>query len=60
MTMTQAARRTGEPPGSVLGASLTGPAGYRHRVSALIESPAFYPQLSGREHLRVPLPWLAS
>src|SRR5215211_2485033 len=39
--------------GSVLGASIADPAAYLPRVGALIESPAFYPSLSGAENLRV-------
>ena len=38
--------------GSILGGSLDNPATYLHKVGALIESPAFYPQLSGRDNLR--------
>src|SRR5580698_256113 len=38
--------------GTILGGSLTEPATYMHEVGALIESPAFYPQLSGRENLK--------
>src|SRR5246127_2546944 len=38
--------------GSILGGSLTDPASYLHKVGALIESPVFYPQLSGRDNLR--------
>jgi ABC-2 type transport system ATP-binding protein len=38
--------------GSILGGSLTRPASYLHKVGALIESPAFYPQLSGRDNLK--------
>src|ERR1700728_4626317 len=38
--------------GTILGGSLTEPATYLHKVGALIESPAFYPQLSGRENLK--------
>src|SRR6202000_1209078 len=38
--------------GSILGGSLTDPASYLHKVGALIESPAFYPQLSGRDNLK--------
>src|ERR1700723_2682926 len=38
--------------GSILGGSLAAPASYLHKVGALIESPAFYPQLSGRENLK--------
>jgi ABC-2 type transport system ATP-binding protein len=37
--------------GSILGGSLTAPASYLHKVGALIEAPAFYPQLSGRDNL---------
>lgn len=39
--------------GEVLGHSIADPSGYLHRVGALIESPAFYPTLTGRENLRV-------
>ncbi|MCU1455410.1 MAG: transporter related protein [Acidimicrobiales bacterium] len=39
--------------GTVLGASIEEPASYLHDVGALIESPAFYPSLSGAENLRV-------
>src|SRR5260221_8416295 len=38
--------------GSILGGRLTDPASYLHKVGALIESPAFYPQLSGRDNLK--------
>jgi ABC-2 type transport system ATP-binding protein len=38
--------------GTILGGSLTEPATYLSKVGALIESPAFYPQLSGRENLK--------
>jgi ABC-2 type transport system ATP-binding protein len=38
--------------GSILGGSLSDPASYLHKVGALIESPAFYPQLSGRDNLK--------
>jgi ABC-2 type transport system ATP-binding protein len=38
--------------GSILGGSLTDPASYLHKTGALIESPAFYPQLSGRDNLK--------
>src|SRR5271170_2206009 len=38
--------------GRILGGSLAEPATYLHKVGALIESPAFYPQLSGRENLK--------
>ena len=39
--------------GAVLGHSIAEPAAYLSRVGALIESPAFYPALSGAENLRV-------
>ena len=38
--------------GTILGGSLGEPATYLPKVGALIESPAFYPQLSGRENLK--------
>jgi ABC-2 type transport system ATP-binding protein len=38
--------------GSILGGSLTQPASYLRKVGALIEAPAFYPQLSGRDNLK--------
>jgi ABC-2 type transport system ATP-binding protein len=38
--------------GSILGGSLSQPASYLHKVGALAESPAFYPQLSGRDNLK--------
>ena len=38
--------------GSILGGSLADPATYLDKVGALIEAPAFYPQLSGRDNLR--------
>jgi len=38
--------------GSILGGSLTDPASYLRKVGALIEAPAFYPQLSGRANLK--------
>jgi ABC-2 type transport system ATP-binding protein len=38
--------------GTVLGASIERPGAYLHRVGALIETPAFYPSLTGRENLR--------
>jgi ABC-2 type transport system ATP-binding protein len=37
--------------GTVLGHPLTDPARYLDRVGALIEAPAFYPQLSGHDNL---------
>jgi ABC-2 type transport system ATP-binding protein len=39
--------------GSVLGESLADPARYLPKVGALIEAPAFYPPLSGRDNLKV-------
>ncbi|MGH3253693.1 MAG: ABC transporter ATP-binding protein [Trebonia sp.] len=38
--------------GSILGGSLTQPATYLRKVGALIEAPAFYPQLSGQDNLK--------
>lgn len=38
--------------GTVLGQPLGEPRRYLHRVGALIESPAFYPSLTGRQNLR--------
>ncbi len=43
-------RRSGGT-GTVLGASIDDPAAYLPKVGALIESPAFYPSLSGAENL---------
>jgi ABC-2 type transport system ATP-binding protein len=43
--------RPDEGVGSVLGHPLTEPAEYLRRVGALIEAPAFYPALSGRDNL---------
>jgi ABC-2 type transport system ATP-binding protein len=37
--------------GSVLGVPLARPWGYLHGVGALVEGPAFYPHLTGRENL---------
>jgi ABC-2 type transport system ATP-binding protein len=37
----------------VLGHPITNPSAYLRRVGALIESPAFYPSLTGEENLRV-------
>jgi len=37
--------------GRVLGGDLRSPQSYLHKVGALIESPAFYPQLSGKNNL---------
>ncbi len=37
--------------GTVLGGDLGEPQSYLHKVGALIESPAFYPQLSGKNNL---------
>jgi ABC-2 type transport system ATP-binding protein len=39
--------------GTILGGSLNHPESYLHHVGALIESPAFYPALSGRDNLLV-------
>jgi ABC-2 type transport system ATP-binding protein len=39
--------------GEVLGADLGAPQDFLHRVGAMIESPAFYPALSGRRNLEV-------
>jgi ABC-2 type transport system ATP-binding protein len=39
--------------GTILGGSLAEPWSYLDKVGALIEAPAFYPQLSGRENLKV-------
>jgi ABC-2 type transport system ATP-binding protein len=39
--------------GTVLGGDLGDPPSYLDKVGALIEAPAFYPQLSGRDNLRV-------
>src|SRR5271168_4948375 len=39
--------------GTILGGSIAEPASYLNKVGALIEAPAFYPQLSGRENLKV-------
>src|SRR5687768_14322077 len=39
--------------GTVLGESIDHPARYLPKVGALIESPAFYPALSGTENLRM-------
>ena len=39
--------------GTVLGKSLDKPAAYLSRVGALIETPAFWPGLTGRQNLRV-------
>jgi ABC-type polysaccharide/polyol phosphate transport system ATPase subunit len=44
--------RPTEGGGSILGGSLTEPASYLDKVGALIEAPAFYPQLSGRDNLK--------
>jgi ABC-2 type transport system ATP-binding protein len=38
--------------GTVLGGDLADPPSYLGRVGALIEAPAFYPQLNGRDNLR--------
>jgi ABC-2 type transport system ATP-binding protein len=39
--------------GTVLGSPIDNPAAYLPRVGAMIESPAFYPSLSGAENLRM-------
>ena len=39
--------------GTVLGEPIEEPAAYLPRVGAMVESPAFYPALSGRENLRM-------
>src|SRR6187401_644489 len=39
--------------GTVLGEPIEQPAAYLPRVGAMVESPAFYPALSGRENLRM-------
>ena len=39
--------------GTVLGHPLTDPSAYLHAVGALIEGPAFYPALTGRQNLTV-------
>jgi len=44
--------RPSEGRGSILGGSLTEPATYLSKVGALIESPAFYPPMSGRDNLK--------
>src|ERR1700678_1614518 len=38
--------------GAILGGSIAEPASYLDKVGALIEAPAFYPQLSGRDNLK--------
>jgi ABC-2 type transport system ATP-binding protein len=43
--------RPSDGVGNVLGHPLTEPAAYLQRVGALIEAPAFYPALSGRDNL---------
>lgn len=45
--------RPTEGTGTVLGSSIDKPAAYLPRVGAMIESPAFYPSLSGAENLRM-------
>jgi ABC-2 type transport system ATP-binding protein len=39
--------------GTILGGDLGDPSSYLYKVGALIEAPAFYPQLSGRDNLLV-------
>jgi ABC-2 type transport system ATP-binding protein len=45
--------RPSDGSGTVLGQPIDQPAAYLHRVGALIEAPAFYPALSGRDNLAV-------
>ena len=45
--------RPSEGTAEVLGHHVSDPSAYLDRVGALIESPAFYPTLSGRKNLRV-------
>jgi ABC-2 type transport system ATP-binding protein len=45
--------RPTEGSGTVLGSSIDEPASYLSRVGAMIETPAFYPALSGAENLRM-------
>jgi ABC-2 type transport system ATP-binding protein len=45
--------RPSEGTAEVLGHPVSDPSAYLDRVGALIESPAFYPTLSGRKNLRV-------
>src|SRR5580704_5287300 len=40
-----------EGTGTLLGGDLADPPSYLHKVGALIEAPAFYPQLSGKDNL---------
>ena len=42
-----------EGVGTVLGEDIRNPSKYLRRVGAMIEGPAFYPMLSGKENLRV-------
>jgi ABC-2 type transport system ATP-binding protein len=42
-----------EGRGTILGGDLADPSSYLHKVGALIEAPAFYPQLSGSDNLLV-------
>jgi ABC-2 type transport system ATP-binding protein len=42
-----------EGSGKILGADLAKPQDFLHRVGAMIESPAFYPALSGKRNLEV-------
>jgi ABC-2 type transport system ATP-binding protein len=44
--------RPTEGSGTILGGELGNPRSYLHKVGALIEAPAFYPQLSGAENLK--------
>jgi ABC-2 type transport system ATP-binding protein len=45
--------RPSDGSGEVLGHPITAPAAYLGRVGALIESPAFYPTISGRRNLEI-------
>jgi ABC-2 type transport system ATP-binding protein len=45
--------RPSEGRGTILNGTLDDPSTYLHKVGAVIESPAFYPQLSGRDNLVV-------
>ncbi|MGI9092931.1 MAG: ATP-binding cassette domain-containing protein [Mycobacteriales bacterium] len=53
MRMLLGLARVSSGEGTVLGRPISRPASYLSRVGALIESPAFYPALSGRRNLAV-------
>ncbi|CAN5660303.1 ABC transporter ATP-binding protein [soil metagenome] len=53
MAMLRGLVRPSAGSGTVLGSSIDEPAAYLPRVGALIESPAFYPSLTGAENLTV-------